>query len=119
MNIGWKEIIWIGIISLWPVIFSVGYIIWKGSAIPRLVFFVLSVIVGYITMAIVNLLLKVLSHLPIDLVNSKPMMVIGFLGFAAFYVLPVIIVYFLSRKLEVNPKNSTNPPLNSNINPNN
>jgi len=98
MDVGWHGVVFIWVVFLWPVFISIAYLIWKGSVIPRLgVFFLLSIVAGYIIMVAVNFLLMIGARF----IRGESIFIISVV---AFFVSPLFSTHYLSRKFELTEK---------------
>ncbi len=95
MDVGWQGVIFIWVVFLWPVFISIAYLIWKGTVISRLgVFFILSIVAGYIIMVAVNFLLMIGACF----IRGESIFIVSVV---AFIVPPLLSTHYLSRKFEI------------------
>ncbi|MRS02862.1 hypothetical protein EG832_06510 [bacterium] len=95
MDVGWQGVVFIWLVFLWPVFISIVYLVWKGSFIARLgVFFLISVVAGYIIMVAVNFLLMIGGRF----IRGDGIFIISIV---AFFVPPILSTHYFSRKFEL------------------
>lgn len=115
MDVGWGGVAFIWTGFLWPVLVTVVYVIWKRAAILRKgLFFVASVVAGYLAMLMGSLLSYILVRSVIsiedlergDIPNENLIHVFVVLGALLYFMLPVLSTHFLSRKLSRTAENN-------------